>query len=439
MNLPEEFKERMKKMLGDEYSDFFRAFSSDEENIAVRINTFKDDKGFIKDKLLLSDCVEWCEDGFYTDKETISGNHPYHIAGVIYFQEPSAMAPVEALDVKMGSKVLDMCAAPGGKTTQIAAKLKNTGLIVSNEIVAKRAKILAENVSRLGFSNVVVTNEEPPAIAGKYKEFFDIVIVDAPCSGEGMFRKEEQAVQCWSVAHTVSCGMRQKNIIESAMKCLAPGGRLLYSTCTFAPQENEEVVEFILRKYPYMELENPQKLSMLRDCGEPFCGAKRIYPHLQRGEGHFIALLRDTRKCEKREEIKKKDKEQKLYREFEAKYLNLSLDGSFAEFGENLYLLPYGIDIDKIKVVNAGLYLGVIKKNRFEPSHNLCLALKKVDFKNLINLDAESTELKKYLAGECILCDKNGWTAVCADGFPIGWGKASGGILKNHFPKFMRR
>ncbi len=439
MNLPDEFKERMKKMLGAECDDFVSAFSADAENTAVRINTFKDDRGFIRDKLSLSDGVKWCKDGFYTDKEKISGKHPYHMAGLVYFQEPSAMAPVEALDVRPGCRVLDMCAAPGGKTTQIAAKLKNTGIIVSNEIVQKRAKILAENVARLGFSNVVVTNEEPPAIAEKYKSFFDIVIVDAPCSGEGMFRKEQQAIECWSVAHTVSCGIRQKNIIESAMECLAPGGQLLYSTCTFAPEENEEVVEFILNNYPYMKLENPGSLSMLRSSAEPLCGAKRIYPHKQRGEGHFIALLRDTRASSTYEERSRKNNDNKLYREFEEKHLNVRLEGNFTEFGENLYLLPDGINIDKIKVVCAGLYLGVIKKNRFEPSHSLCLSLKQEDFKNSVSFDAEAEILKKYLAGECIPCDKNGWTAVCTDGFPIGWGKASGGMLKNHFPKFMRR
>lgn len=439
MDLPIEFKERMKNMLGNEYDDFFRAFTEGAENTAIRINTLKDSEGFIKNRLALKEQVAWCPDGFYTDKECISGKHPYHIAGLLYFQEPSAMAPVEALIVERGCCVLDLCAAPGGKTTQIAAKLKNTGVVVSNEIIPKRAKILAENVSRLGFSNVIVTNENPAKIAEKYEGLFDIVIVDAPCSGEGMFRKEEKAVQCWSIAHTASCASRQKNILDSAVKCLAAGGQLLYSTCTFAPEENEENAEYILTKYPYMRLDNPPSLSMLSDGIGGMTGAKRIYPHLQKGEGHFMALFRDMRKCGDRPVYTQKTSADiRPYREFEAEYLNVCLGGCPEAFGDNLYLLPRGVDIDKIKVVYAGLHLGVCRKNRFEPSHSLCLTLRREDFKNSLSFEADSMELRKYLAGECIPCDKKGWTAVCVDNFPIGWGKASEGVLKNHFPKQFR-
>ena len=437
MNLPSDFNERMKKMLGDEFDDFIDAFCNDENHTALRINTMKDKNSIVKNHFNLTENVPWCENGFYADKSVISGNHPYHMAGLIYFQEPSAMAPAEALPVSEGDYILDLCAAPGGKTTQTAAKLNGTGLMVSNEIVEKRAKILAENVARLGFKNVIVTNESPAKLADKYEEFFDKVIVDAPCSGEGMFRKEKQAVECWSIEHTKSCGTRQKAIIDSAIKCLAPGGYLVYSTCTFAIEENEDIARYILDNYPHMRIEKPENLSMLSG-GINLEEAKRIYPHKQKGEGHFIALFHDTREKKPREIIKTKSVKVKEFEEFEKESLNVHLEGEITEFGDNIYLLPSGINIDKIKTTLPGLHLGVRKKNRFEPSYNLCHSLKCDEIKNTINFSPDDINIKKFLSGECIECDKKGWTTVCVDGFPLGWGKASGGILKNHFPKQLR-
>lgn len=438
MDLPLDFKERMKKMLNNEYEAFIDAFCNETNNTAIRVNKSKDKKGVVEKYFNLTDRVEWCDSGFYADKSLISGKHPYHIAGLLYFQEPSAMAPVEALPVLEGDFILDLCAAPGGKTTQAAAKLNGTGIVVSNEIVEKRAKILAENVSRLGFKNVVVTNEAPQKLAEKYEEFFDKVIVDAPCSGEGMFRKEKQAIECWSIEHTKSCGTRQKAIIDSAMKCLAPGGYLVYSTCTFAIEENEDIARYIIEKYPYMKIENPEKLSVLSK-GIDIEEVKRIYPHKQRGEGHFIALFHDTReKKERIDNIIKKSCTVKEYEEFEKEFLNINLDGEIINFGDNIYMKPYGIDINKIRTVLPGVYLGIRKKNRFEPSYNLCHALESDEIRNIINFSPEDEDLMKFIAGECIECNKKGWTAVCVDGFPIGWGKASGGVLKNHFPKQLR-
>ncbi len=437
MEIPVQFKERMREMLGEEYDAFIKAFSEDSGYTAVRINTMKDKAGAVRKYFSLTDRVAWCENGYYTDKEIISGNHPYHCAGLIYFQEPSAMAPMEALPIEEGDRVLDLCAAPGGKTTRAAEKLSGSGILVSNEIVPPRADILAENTARLGFSNVVVTNENPSRIAAKYEGFFNKVIVDAPCSGEGMFRKEPKAAECWSIAHTRSCAERQRAIIDSAMKSLAPGGMLVYSTCTFAMEENEDIAGYILSEYPYMRLEEPPELCMLSG-GIGMNAAKRIYPHLQRGEGHFIALFRDTRSCEKTVIKNCRVNIPDEFKEFSNEYLNKELSGEYIFFKDRLYLKPFGIDIDKIKTVSPGLFLGVRKKNRFEPSYHLCHALSMADIKNTENFSADDENLKKYLAGECIPCDKKGWTAVCADGFPIGWGKASGGVLKNHYPKYMR-
>lgn len=452
MNLPEKFTNRMKNMLGNEYADFADAFLNSPIFSGIRINTAKDGAyDAVISKFGELERVPWCSEGFYADKSEISGNHPYHMAGLFYFQEPSAMSAVSALPINEGDFVLDLCAAPGGKSTQAAAKLKGTGLLVANEIVKKRADILSENIERMGIRNAVVTNETPQRLAEKYPEFFDKIIVDAPCSGEGMFRKEPQAVEEWSFEHTVSCGARQKHILDCAVKMLKNGGMLIYSTCTFAPEENEQVAAYLIENH---------NLTLCQTCLDTLCKGRtewsgsdydmsktrRIFPHRQKGEGHFIALFKksgeasacsDSRRSEKKPDSRLTEAVS-LYRAFEKEMLNVTLDGEFVLFGDNLYLKPQGINVDKIRVVRLGLHLGVVKKNRFEPAHALCAALSGKDFKSAINLDCESGELNSYLTGNVIECDKKGWTAVLADGFPIGWGKASGGVMKNHYPKFLR-
>jgi NOL1/NOP2/sun family putative RNA methylase len=452
MKLPIKFEERMKKMLNIEYDAFLDAFENSPIYAGIRINTSKlGARNAVLSAFGDLEPVAWCADGFYADKSLISGNHPYHLAGLFYFQEPSAMSAVSGLPIEKGDYVLDLCAAPGGKSTQAGAILNGSGLLVSNEIVKKRADILSENIERMGLTTTVVTNETPQKLSEKYIEFFDKIIVDAPCSGEGMFRKEPQAIEEWSVEHTISCGTRQKHILDCAVKMLKCGGYLIYSTCTFAPEENEQVAAYLLENYD-MELCDTG-LDML-DCGRTewsnsdfdMSKTRRIFPQNQKGEGHFIALFKKNGEAKefaiKEKKSKKIDTLLKeavsLYKKFEKSTLNISLDGDFVLFGDNLYLKPSGIDIDKIKVVRCGLHLGVCKKNRFEPSHALALALKKDDFKASISLDYSSSQLKNYLMGDIIPCDENGWTAVLVNDFPIGWGKSSSGMLKNHFPKFLR-
>lgn len=447
MKLPEKFEERMKKMMGDEYNDFINAFENSPIYKGIRINTSKPNA----EKAVLSEFgelerIEWCSDGFYVDKSEISGNHPYHMAGLFYFQEPSAMSAVEGLPVEKGDYVLDLCAAPGGKSTQAGAILGGSGLLVSNEIVKKRADILSENIERFGLSNVIVTNETPQRLADKYEGFFDKIIVDAPCSGEGMFRKEPQAVTEWSIEHTESCGVRQQHILDCAVKMLKPGGYIIYSTCTFAPVENEVNAAYLIEKHG-MELCAMPKLSMLDGGKTKWSGTdykmeetKRIFPHHHKGEGHFIALFR---KCggEGADYVQKKKLKPvdiSLYRRFEKEFLNVRLDGEFVMFGDNLYLKPEGIDIDKIKVMRCGLHLGVYKKNRFEPSYALALALDKDSFKNSVSFECDSEELKSYLTGNVINADFKGWGVICVNDYPLGWGKGSGGTIKNHLPKGLR-
>lgn len=449
MILPEKFEKRMKNMLKDEYSDFFRAMSENPVYSGIRINTKKQGaEDIIKKEFGYLENVLWCKNGFYADKTQISGNHPYHTAGLFYFQEPSAMSAVSALPIKDDDYILDLCAAPGGKATQAGALLGDGGLLVANEIIKNRANILSDNINRFGLKNCIVTNETPQKLSEKYPNFFDKIIVDAPCSGEGMFRKEPQAVTEWSMEHTISCGERQKHILDCAFKMLRGGGYIIYSTCTFAPEENEQICAYILKNYN-VEIIKPENLDILSHGKTEWSNSdfdmdntRRIFPHKNKGEGHFIALFHNLDKDNgerKRTALKSEKCEgEKLYREFEKEFLNVNLDGEFCLFGENLYLKPKCIDIDKIKVVRAGLPLGICRKGRFEPSWALCLSLTKNDFKNTLDFSADSEKLKNYMMGQTLECNKKGWCAVTVDGYPLSWGKASNGILKNHFPKYLR-
>lgn len=447
MNLPKLFTERMKDMLGAEYDEFYEAFLTSAVCFGIRINTLKENAAeAVWNVTGALEGVPWCRDGFYADKSLISGNHPFHHAGLFYFQEPSAMCAVEGLPIDEGDKILDLCAAPGGKSAQAGAKLKGSGLIVSNEIVKKRADILSENMERMGIINAVVTNETPQRLAEKYPLFFDKVIVDAPCSGEGMFRKEPQAITEWSIEHTVSCSIRQRHILDCAVKTLKAGGMLIYSTCTFAPEENEKIVSYLADIHG-LEIEAMPSLEMLdsgrsewAETGRDMSETRRVFPHHQKGEGHFAALFRKPGEMPASEMAKPRKNGDfvKLWKEFERQYMNTSIDGDFVLFGENLYLKPQGIDIDKIKVMRCGLHLGQCKKNRFEPSHALALAMKKEDFKNTEDFDCNDEKIRSYLIGNVIESNKSGWCAVCVNGYPLGWGKASGGVLKNHYPKHLR-
>lgn len=447
MKLPEKFEIRMRDMLKDEYDDFRKSMEEAPIFTGIRVNTSK--KGacdaVLKEFGNLS-AVPWCDSGFYADKSVISGNHPYHLAGLFYFQEPSAMSVVSALPIDKDDYILDLCAAPGGKATQSGARLGKNGLLLANEIIKNRANILSDNIERFGLSNAIVTNETPQRLAEKYPNFFDKIIVDAPCSGEGMFRKEPQAAEEWSIEHTKSCAVRQKHILDCAIKMLKGGGYIVYSTCTFASEENEQICAYMLENYN-VELICPENLDMLSVGNTKWSNSdydmkntRRIFPHRNNGEGHFIALFHSLDNGEYNAKPPKyvKCDGENLYREFEKEFLNISLDGDFCLFGENLYLKPKNIDIDKIKVLRAGLHLGICRKNRFEPSYALCLALEKQDFKNTLDFSCDSADLKKYLMGDTVECDKKGWCAVMVNGYPIGWGKASGGILKNHFPKYLR-
>ena len=425
--LPQPFIDRMKKMLGSEYEEFEACFDR-EKYQALRFNTLKGEKQHFLDtnEFHLSQ-VEWSENGFYYEKEDTPGKHPYHDAGVYYIQEPSAQMPGSLLNALPGERILDFCSAPGGKATQIASSMKGEGLLVCNEYVPNRAKILSENIERMGIKNALVINETPSHLAQLFPSFFHRIMVDAPCSGEGMFRKNEEAKNEWSLENVQICADRQDEILDAAATMLLPGGRIVYSTCTFAPDENEGSVLRFIERHPDFHLVE----------------SHRLWPHKVKGEGHFVAKIQklENEDCNvKYIKIKNNDKEVKDYREFEKKFLNISMDSRFDIRGENLYLLPEEHpDTKKLKVLRYGLHLGMLKKNRFEPSHALSHYLKMEDVKNVENFSIEDNKVLDYLRGNTIETGKSrGWVLVCVEGIGLGWGKESNGILKNHYPKGLR-
>ena len=428
--LPEAFLLRMEKQLGDEYEDFLKSLERPRA-VALRFNPLK---GAAPAMDFVKEPVPWEPRGFYYDPDSRPGLHVYHEAGVYYLQEASAMAPVALLDPQPGERVCDLCAAPGGKTTQIAGRMMGDGFLLCNEIKPIRAKLLSRNMERMAVSNALVTNEHPANLAKKYPGFFDRVLVDAPCSGEGMFRKEEAAVTDWSQETVEMCARRQAEILHSAAELVRPGGRLVYSTCTFAPEEDEEAVAAFLQEHPEFEPETLEAPWFVP--GEN--GSHRMWPHKLLGEGHFAAVLKKNGGEETDTDIPSGEKLPAQWTSF-TKEMGICLPaGKAVSFGQNLFWAPAQMpDIRKIKVMRPGLELGCVKKDRFEPAHALALWLK--NCANTERYGADSEEMKAYLHGDVVASEKKGWCLVCADGYSIGWGKGDGRVLKNHYPKGLRR
>lgn len=452
MELPIKFLEKMQNILGDEYDAFIKSYEENRK-AALRINTLKGngEKLFsvLGEKL---SPVPWTSDGYFYPDTMQPGKSPLHEAGAYYIQEPSAMLPAELLKAQPGECILDLCAAPGGKTTKIAADMKGEGLLVANEIHPKRAAILSSNVERMGIKNAVVTNESSDRLLKKFPEFFDRILVDAPCSGEGMFRKDEEARAQWSEENVIKCAVRQKEILHNAAAMLRPGGRLVYSTCTFSPEENEKMIVDFLNDHPEFSVEKtdtPPCISNgrpeLAGNDERAASTFRIWPHLTEGEGHFAAVLKKDGESEniyRNSNISPCPKEyEKLYRAFADEFLVNPPLGEISAFGENLYIMPPFLpSLDGIKVLRFGLHLGTVKKNRFEPSHSLAMALNPQDAVQCTELSINDKEIFAYLRGETISAgDLKGWCIVSVSGYTTGWGKAAGGIIKNHYPKGLRR
>ncbi len=428
--LPTEFLNRMQTQLGSEYPEFLKSLERPRA-VALRMNPLKGESPMLP---FVTQPVPWEKWGYYYDPEARPGLHPYHEAGVYYLQEASAMAPVCLLDPQPGENICDLCAAPGGKTTQIAARMGGEGFLLCNEINPKRAKILGRNIERMGVANALVTNEHPENLAKKYPGMFHRVLVDAPCSGEGMFRKEEAAVTDWSPETVLMCANRQQEILKSAAKLVKPGGRLVYSTCTFAPEENEQTIAAFLEEHPDFAPEYVEAPWFA--AGEN--GSFRMWPHKLLGEGHFAAVLKKTAGDEEEIEKEPTGKLPRQWQDFAGK-LGIKLpDGKAMLFGSSLYWVPSQTPLLRgIKVVRAGLELGEVKKDRFEPAHALALWLKNAAVAESYGWD--SPEMKAYMHGETVPSKQNGWCLVQVDGYSIGWGKGDGKVLKNHYPKGLRR
>ncbi|MBO4267459.1 MAG: RsmF rRNA methyltransferase first C-terminal domain-containing protein [Lachnospiraceae bacterium] len=447
-DLPIEFKERMRRQLGDGYDAFINSYDEPAAK-ALRLNRRR-----IKpvDFARMSS-IATCEDppaevpfwaGAYYYEDAKPGSKVLHDAGAYYIQEPSAMVPVTLLDVNAGGqKVLDLCAAPGGKTTQIADLMEGAGLLVSNEPIIKRAKILSENVERMGIENALVVSADPSVLADRFPAFFDRILVDAPCSGEGMFRKNPEAVSEWSPENVIMCADRQKSILDCAARMLSPGGKIVYSTCTFSPEEDEGVVEAFSASHPEFSI-----------CDEPV----RLYPHMHRCEGHFavsFCKMGDMREGGKTG--RQRDGSSVLSR-VEFALLCEFLDGFLTDectvkraikddpgrivrFGDSIYYAPEMMpDTGGLKVHRAGLKLGTFLKNRFEPDHALSHALTKDDVINHIDLDPEDMCAKQFTSGMTLACDPGikGWCLITVCGLGLGWGKADRGMIKNHYPRGLR-
>lgn len=452
VDLPEPYIEKMKSLLQEEFPDFIKSYT-EKHSLGLRINTLKVSvKEFLEQNPFSLTQIPWSNTGFYYNENEQPGKHPYHEAGLYYIQEPSAMAVVELLDPRPGEKILDLCAAPGGKTTHIATKMKQEGFIIANEIHPTRVKALSQNIERMGIKNAVVTNEKPERLAERFEAFFDRVLVDAPCSGEGMFRKDPMVCSEWSLQNVESCANRQLKILEQAARMVRAGGRLVYSTCTFSPEENEGVIHQLLKAYPSFEIEKVERYAGFQNGRSDWIDGHdtsleqmiRIWPHHVEGEGHFIAILRkkngETKPFNSLRQVKRLQDKKKLahYELFAKEHLHAIPNEHLALFGDQLYVLPDSrLSLTGLKVIRAGWHLGTFKKNRFEPSHALALSLHREEVSKTVNFN--SKEIIAYLHGESLhLEGSKGWYLITVDGYSIGWGKLVDNVLKNHYPKGLR-
>lgn len=447
-DLPIEYKKRMKTLLGDEYESYEKALLEPPVR-AFRVNTDKISLDeFEKINVFSSKKIPYVENGFYLNYDKI-GNHPYHHAGMIYVQEPAAMAPAECIDINPDWKILDMCAAPGGKSTQLKNKLGENGLLVSNEIIPSRCKILTGNIERLGLNNVVTTCMDTGRLAKTFPKTFDMIMVDAPCSGEGMFRKEEIAIDEWSLDNVKKCAERQAEILENAAAALKNGGYIVYATCTFSLEENEMTIDSFLQRHPDFEIvkvkssvsENSADGIFFEGCKcENISFARRFYPHKNKGEGQFAAVLHNTNEPSDYRNIpvKSSTKIDKTVTDF--------LDDVLTEYkkenvliynGNPVYFTP-DFEVSKGTAFSCGITIGEIRKNYIQPHHQFFMAMGKY-FKRKIELSPDSEEIKKYLHGEEISADcNNGWAVVTVNGCSVGGAKIVNGRAKNHYPKGLR-
>ena len=455
--LPEAFLLKMQELLGEEFGQYLESFK-EEWKPGLRVNTLKLSPGELAELVPWNlEPVPWADNGFYYDG-TLDGEvlrpskHPAYYAGLYYLQEPSAMTPAAMLPVVPGDRVLDLCAAPGGKSTELASKLKGRGMLVSNDISYSRARALLKNLELAGAANICVTSEAPEKLAGVWPEFFDKILVDAPCSGEGMFRRDEDMVKDWNEKGPEYYVPIQRQILSQAAAMLRPGGYMLYSTCTFSVEEDEENVAYVLEEFPQMQLCCLDLDKVPGACGGfGLSGCMRLFPHRLKGEGHFLALMRkkggddggkeilppmDPVTAGKRVRAVEKEKELDAF---------LRQSGAEWDYGrivihqDNVYYLPEGLAWNlPLRFLRTGLFLGELKKGRFEPSQALAMSMKAGQFPNTVSFPAGDSRVLRYLKGETISLEGDegpvkGWCLAAMEGFPLGWAKGTGMSLKNKY------
>lgn len=455
--LPEAFLLKMQELLGEEFGQYLESFK-EEWKPGLRVNTLKLSPGELAELVPWNlEPVPWADNGFYYDG-TLDGEvlrpskHPAYYAGLYYLQEPSAMTPAAMLPVVPGDRVLDLCAAPGGKSTELASKLKGRGMLVSNDISYSRARALLKNLELAGAANICVTSEAPEKLAGVWPEFFDKILVDAPCSGEGMFRRDEDMVKDWNEKGPEYYVPIQRQILSQAAAMLRPGGYMLYSTCTFSVEEDEENVAYVLEEFPQMQLCCLDLDKVPGACGGfGLSGCMRLFPHRLKGEGHFLALMRkkggddggkeilppmDPGTARKRVRAVEKEKELDAF---------LRQSGAEWDYGrivihqDNAYYLPEGLAWNlPLRFLRTGLFLGELKKGRFEPSQALAMSMKAGQFPNTVSFPGGDSRVLRYLKGETISLEGDegpvkGWCLAAMEGFPLGWAKGTGMSLKNKY------
>ena len=455
MSLPTAFEEKMKRLIGDEYSEYLKCFD-EPRHYGLRVNTAKiSTEDFLKIAPWPLEPVPWIHNGFYYDGETCHpARHPYYFAGLYYLQEPSAMTPADRLPILPGDRVLDVCAAPGGKATELGARLNGTGILAANDLSSSRAKGLLKNIELMGIGNVLILSEEPGKLIPYFREYFDKILIDAPCSGEGMFRKDKKMIRAWEEHGPEYFSKIQKSIITQAAEMLKPGGMMLYSTCTFSPEENEQTIEYLLETHPEFDLcemegyegfsSGMPETTASRD--ERLSRTVRIFPYRMKGEGHYLALLKKggdevTHTCDALRSASPRknilpgeldDFLRDIKREFDPSRIDIR--------GDKVYYMPEGLPaLNGVRFIRTGLLMGELKKKRFEPSQALAMNLKKEEYARTIDLSAKDERVIRYLKGETLDVEdlvsskEKGWYLVCVDGYPLGFGKLARQMLKNKY------
>ncbi len=435
IKLPERFLTNMKELLQDEFNDYLECFNA-QRIYGLRVNTNKISvKEFLKISPFKLEPIPWTDDGFYFNEEDKPSKHPYYYAGLYYLQEPSAMLPAQVLPICKNDIVFDACAAPGGKSSKLANKLNKTGIIISNDISVSRAQVLLKTLESQGIENSYVMAEDINNL--NFKNTFDKILIDAPCSGEGMFRKEPDLIKTWVEKGNKYYANIQKNIITKAIEMLKDGGQLVYSTCTFSPEENEEIIEYALSTYQELKV-LPISLYPGFKYGltENTSNCVRLYPHKIRGEGHFVALLQKGNKKNNNSCV-----DNTVNNPFEKCFNNITKEfknGKFTSRKDKLFFEPNcNINLTGLRMLRSGLFLGQYKNDKFEPSHALAMNLSIKEYNNIINFDICDERVLKYLKCETLnVKDKNvdGYVLVCANNYPLGFGKVDKGILKNKYP-----